>query len=198
MLIIAMSKTPGLNDLQSPERDAAFLAGRFPAHTLLKGPSATRHSVSEAMPRHHWAHFSCHGSQDLREPDHGALHLHDGPLTIPQIMRAQLPDQEFAYLSACDTSRGGTGIPDETITLATALQIAGYRHVIATLWQISGLTATAVVQRVYDRIVTEDDGSVEMDSAKAAAALREAVRAIRDESPELPAVYWAAHIHTGP
>jgi len=198
LLIVAMPKTPGLNDLESPEREAVYLALRLPSHTLLKGSSATRDAVAEAMPRHRWAHFSCHGSQDLREPDSGALHLQDGPLTIPQIMRLQLPSPEFAYLSACDTSRGGVGVPDEAITLASALQIAGYQHVIATLWQISGLTATDVMQRVYDQTITEHDGVIDVDIAGAAVALRAAIRSIRDESPELPALYWAAHVHTGP
>lgn len=198
LLIVAMPETPGQNDLTSSEREAAYLADRLPAHTMFKGPSATRDAVTQALPKHPWAHFSCHGSQDLREPDRGALHLHDGPLRIPEIMRLQLPSPAFAYLSACDTSRGGTGIPDEAITLAAALQIAGYQHVIATLWQISGLTATEVAQRVYDQIVTEHDGVHHIDATGAAAALRAAVRAIRDESPELPAMYWAAFIHTGP
>jgi CHAT domain-containing protein/tetratricopeptide (TPR) repeat protein len=197
-LIVAMPETPGLNDLAGTEREAAYVADRISPHTLLKGPSATRDAVTQALPRHRWAHFSCHGSQDLRAPDRGALHLHDGPLTIPQIMRLQLPSPALAYLSACDTSRGGTGIPDEAITLAAALQIAGYQHVIGTLWQISGLTATDVVQRVYDQIVTDHDGVTQIDAAGAAAALRIAVRAIRDESPQLPALYWAAFIHTGP
>jgi CHAT domain-containing protein len=144
-----------------------------------------------------WAHFSCLGSQNLRAPDRGVLHPHDGPLTISQIMRLQLPSPALAYISACDTSRGGTGIPDEAITLAAAFRIAGYQHVVATLWQISGLTATDVTQRVYDQIVTEHDGVTHIDAAGAAAALRTAVRTIRDESPELPALYWAAFIHTG-
>ena len=113
-------------------------------------------------------------------------------------MRLALPRPELAYLSACDTSRGGTSIPDEAITLTTALQVAGYQHVIATLWQISGLTATDVVKRVYDQIVIQHDGAIEIDIARASAALRTAIRAIRDESPELPAVYWAAQIHSGP
>ncbi len=34
-------------------------------------------------------------------------------------------------------SSRGIRVPDEAITLAAALQIAGYQHVIATLWQIS-------------------------------------------------------------
>lgn len=198
LLIVAMPETPGQNDLAGTEREAAYLAGRISSHTLLKGPSATCDAVTQALPMHRWAHFSCHGSQDLLAPDRGALHLHDGPLTIPQIMRLQLPSPALAYLSACDTSRGGTGIPDEAITLATTLQIAGYQHVVATLWQISGLTATDVAQRVYDQIITEQDGVTHIDAARAAAALRAAVRTIRDESPELPALYWASFIHTGP
>jgi hypothetical protein len=198
LLIVAMPETPGQTDLASSEQEAAYLADRIPAHTLLKGPTATRAAVTQALPRHRWAHFSCHGSQSLREPDRGALHLHDGSLTIPQIMRLQLPNPALAYLSACDTSRGGTEIPDEAITLAAALQIAGYQHVIATLWQISELTATDVAKRVYDQIVTEHDGAIQIDATGAAAALRAAVRAIRDKSPELPALYWAAYIHTGP
>lgn len=198
LLIVALPETPGQNDLADTEREAAYLANRITSHTLLKGPSATRDAVTQALPRHRWAHFSCHGSQDLRQPDRGALHLYDGPLTIPQITRLQLPSPALAYLSACDTSRGGTGVPDEAITLAAALQIAGYQHVIATLWQISGLTGTDVVQRVYDQIATYHDGVTHIHAAGAAAALRIAVRAIRDESPELPALYWAAFIHTGP
>jgi tetratricopeptide (TPR) repeat protein len=198
MLIVSMPHTPGQNDLESPKREAAYLAGRLPRHTLLTGPEATREAVATAMPGHKWAHFSCHGSQDLKEPDRAALHLQDGRLTIPQIMSLKLTRAVFAYLSACDTSRGGTEIPDEAITLATALQIAGYKHVIATLWQISGLTATEVVRRVYDRIITESDGEIGLNADAAASALRAAIRSIRDESAGLPAVYWAAHIHTGP
>jgi CHAT domain-containing protein len=113
-------------------------------------------------------------------------------------MNVKLADPVFAYLSACDTSRGGIGIPDEAITLATALQIAGYQHAIGTLWQISGLTATDVVRRVYDRIITECDGETGLNAGAAASGLRAAIRSIRDESPDLPAVYWAAQIHTGP
>ena len=81
-------------------------------------------------------------ARTLGDPFRGALHLHDGPLSITRIMSLQLPNPVLAYVSACDTSRGGTSIPDEGITLASALQIAGYQHVVATLWQINDVTAT--------------------------------------------------------
>jgi tetratricopeptide (TPR) repeat protein len=197
-LIVAMPHAPGLADLDSTQAEAADLARRFPAYELLTGPSATRDEVAQAMPDHLWAHYACHGSQKLLEPDSGALHLYDGPLTIPQIMKLQLPNLAFAYLSACETNRGSTTIPDEGITLASALQLAGYQHVIATLWPISGLTALDIARHLYDQLVTEHDGNVRIDSDNAAIALRKAVVTIRTDSPELPAMYWAPYVHTGP
>ena len=197
-LVVAMPKTPGQKDLESTETEAADITGRFPAHELLTGPTATRETVAQAMPRHPWAHFACHGSQDLLRPYQGALHLHDGPLTITQIMRLELPGRVLAYLSACETSRGSTTIPDEGITLASALQIAGYQHVIATLWQISGVAAVDIARNLYDQVVIVHDGDPGIDVGKAAAALRAAVTALRQDSPDMPALFWAPYIHTGP
>ena len=197
-LIVAMPKTPGLQDLESTTEEAEDITRRSPAHELLTGPSATRDAVAQAMPHHLWAHYACHGSQDLGDPFRGALHLHDGPLSITHITSLQLPNPVLAYVSACDTSRGGTSIPDEGITLASALQIAGYQHVVATLWQIIGFTATEVAKRLYDQVVTVHDGITEIDGNAVAAALRAAVIRLRKESPEMPAMFWAPYIHTGP
>jgi len=193
-----MPKTPGLQDLESTTDEAGDVARRSPAHELLTGPSATRDAVAQAMPRHVWAHYACHGSQDLHDPFRGALHLHDGPLSITRIAGLQLPNPVLAYVSACDTSRGGTSIPDEGITLASALQIAGYQHVIATLWQIIGFTATEIAKSFYDQVVTVQDGTAEIDGSAVASALRAAVIRLREESPEMPAMFWAPYIHTGP
>ena len=81
-LIVAMPKTPGIQDLESTTEEAEDITRRSPAHELLTGPSATRDAVAQAMPQHLWAHYACHGSQDLGDPFRGALHLHDGPLSI--------------------------------------------------------------------------------------------------------------------
>jgi len=72
-------------------------------------------------------------------------------------MSLHLPNPVLAYVSACDTSPGGTSIPDEGITLVSALQIVGYQHVVATLWQIIGFTATEIAKRLYDQVVTTRD-----------------------------------------
>ena len=197
-VIVAMPVTPDAPDLDGAAREAEDLSQRFPSHTLLSGPGATRAAVMAAMPHHPWAHFSCHGTQNTLDPSAGRLILHDGPLEIQQIAALRLTGASFAYLSACDTYRGGTDIPDEGITLAAALQLAGYQHVIATLWQISGLNSSDVSRRVYDQIVTHSGPTVAVDAASAAAALRTAIADLREESPEVPPMYWAAYVHTGP
>jgi hypothetical protein len=197
-LIIAMPRTPGAPDLPDAEKETEDLASRFPSNTHLSGSAATYVTVTEAMRHHPWAHFSCHGAQNLTAPSHGKLLLHDQPLTIQQIMNLHLTDASFAFLSACETYRGGTGIPDEGVTLASALQLAGYQHVIATLWQISGLTAAEISGRVYDQTVRNDNGTTLIAVGSIAAALRAAITALREESPTIPPMYWAAHIHTGP
>jgi tetratricopeptide (TPR) repeat protein len=197
-VIIAMPVTPDAPNLDAADREVEDLTQRFASHTLLSGPAATRAAVTAALPGHPWAHFSCHGTQNTLDPSAGRLILHDGPLEIQQIAALRLTGASFAYLSACDTYRGGTDIPDEGITLASALQLAGYQHVIATLWQISGLFVSDVSRRIYDQITIQTSRAVAIDAGGSAAALRMAISDLRAESPDVPPMYWAAFVHTGP
>ena len=198
-LIVAMPQTSGMADLENTQREAEELASRFTVHERLTGSSATRGTVAAAMPQHPWVHFACHGSQNPLSPDDAALHLYDGPLAIPQIMNLGLPALKFAYLSACETNLGSTTVPDEAITLASALQMAGYQHVIATLWQVSDQTAVDIARHLYDHMTTtQRDGTLEIEADKAASALRKAVLIVRDEAPWLSALNWAPYVHTGP
>jgi hypothetical protein len=126
-LIVAMPQTPNAPDLPGAGEEARDLADRFSRKVVLSGADATHAAVTAAMGDHLWAHFACHGVQELHAPSSGRLVLHDRPLTVPQLMSLRLNNPELAYLSACETYRGGTLIPDEGITLASALQLAGYR-----------------------------------------------------------------------
>lgn len=196
-LIVAMPQTPDAAELPGAAEEARDLAAMFSQSTTLTGPEATHTAVTTAMGAHPWAHFACHGVQELLAPSSGRLVLHDQPLTIPQLMALRLNNPEFAYLSACETYRGGTLIPDEAITLASALQLAGYRHVIATLWQI-GITAQDIARHVYDQLLRQAAKGTHLDSDNAAVALRTAILALVEESGGIPPFYWAAYVHTGP
>jgi len=196
-LIVAMPQTPGAADLPGAETEANDLASRVSHSTCLSGPLATRAAVTEAMGEHLWAHFACHGVQELLAPSHGRLQLYDELLTIPQLMALNLKNPSFAFLSACETYRGGTVIPDEGITLASAFQLAGYQHVIATMWSVM-ITPEIVARYVYDQILTNTDGTTDLDADASAAALRTAILTLLAESPGITPQLWAAYIHTGP
>lgn len=118
--------------------------------------------------------------------------MYDGVVTVTDVSTRQHRG-EFAYLSSCKTAVGGINLLDEVTTFAAALSYAGYRHVIATLWSVGDRQAAQIAEEVYARLVS--GGHLNADNA--AEALHHAVRALRDEHPERPAI-WTPLVHTGP
>ncbi|MFE5869255.1 CHAT domain-containing protein [Streptomyces roseifaciens] len=195
MLLVSLGETPGAPRLEGPGQEASLLGGLLdPAPLRLEGPQATRQAVRSLLRTHRWFHFSGHGTQDLGDPTRGGLHLHDAVLTVHDLANLDLdPGGELAFLSACQTGLGGVQVPDEGIHPASALQLAGYRNVIATLWNVHDAPAARLTRAVYEQLIT--DGSIA--PARAAEALHHAVRALRSERPYEPGV-WAPFLHTGP
>jgi hypothetical protein len=173
-------------------REREFLRQRFPnSITVIEGSEATVAAIQDAMLHHRWAHLSCHGHQDLADPSAAGLVLSDGLLTIARISAAAYAC-EFAFLSACKTATGGLNLPDEAITLAAALNYAGFRHVVATLWSVDPVVAAEVAESLYTRLIS----STEFDPAGAAVALHHAVRQLRGAGHSLDD--WLPFIHNGP
>jgi CHAT domain-containing protein len=131
----------------------------------------------------------------VTDPSAGHLRLHDGPFSIGEISAMRLGEAELAFLSSCETSRGGAGLTDEAITLATAFQLAGYRHVIGTLWPISDRLAPAVANDVYEALTQPDNCGIHANNT--ATALDAAVLTLRHKRPGAPWL-WAPYIHIGP
>ena len=104
-----------------------------------------------------------------------------------------LDNAELAYVSACLTALGGVPLLDEAINLAAALQLAGYRHVIATLWLVKDHIAPTVAEAVYRQLT--DSG--EPDADRAAYALHNAVATLRVAHPTDPTI-WTPYLHVGP
>ncbi|MGA2929797.1 MAG: CHAT domain-containing protein [Solirubrobacteraceae bacterium] len=122
-----------------------------------------------------WTHFACHAMSNFVNPSASYLLLHDyqkHPLTVVDVARLRL-DTELAFLSACATARTGARLPDEAIQLAAGFQLAGYRHVVATLWPIGDRLAVKVAKDIYTTIAT---GGVD----KAAGAVHKTLRRRRN------------------
>jgi tetratricopeptide (TPR) repeat protein len=198
MLIVAMPHTKDAPDLPGAQREADLLSAMFPGHKLT-GPQATRAQVCTRLPTCAYAHFACHGLSDWRNPSNSRLLLHDhqrNALTVLDVSRLHLTDARLAYLSACKTTRTNPYVIDESIHITGAFQLAGYTHVVGTLWSIDDTVAVRVAHAVYQDLQPAQ-GTASLDADRTPVALHAATRALRNAYPDIPSL-WAAHIHVGP
>lgn len=109
---------------ESKDVHDAVGAGRY-----LPPEEATLAAVVQALPEHPWLHYAGHGAD-------GALVLGEQLLSPSDVDRLSLPSAELVYLSGCDTARGKAALADESLNLAAALHLAGYRDAVGTLWRV--------------------------------------------------------------
>lgn len=204
-LIVAMPTTPGIDSpLRHVAEEAELVHARFPGSTpLIEDPATTNaHTPTKAdvlaqLGGCAIAHFACHGSSHPSDPSQSRLLLHDhdsDPLTVASLAPIRLDQARLAYLSACRTAfNSSTDLIDEAIHLTAAFQLAGYPHVVGTLWEIDDALAVRVADAFYTALAAGDNT---IDTRGAAQALHHAVRAIRDELPATPSL-WAAYLHAG-
>jgi tetratricopeptide (TPR) repeat protein len=195
LLMVAMPQTPGFPDLPYVGQERDRLAGIFPADrlTLLEGPAATRDTVGNALVSHRWAHFSCHGDQNLLNPSDAGILVSDGMVTVSDFISGNGSGGEWAFLAACKTATGGLTVTDEAITLTSALLYTGWRHVVGTLWTVIDSTTAELTADVYAELTRQ--GHLQTDEA--AVALHRAVHKIRDAEPRHPSL-WVPFVHSGP
>jgi len=141
--------------------------------TRIEGEDSCISTVIDELGKNEWVHFACHGVPNQKQPFESAFALHDGEFTIQRIIQCDLQNPEFAYLSACHTTVGDEESPDEVIHLASAMQFAGFRSVIGTMWAVDDSETNKVVTLFYKLMVDE---SGRLDYTRAAHALRVAVR----------------------
>ena len=127
------------------------------------------------------------------------------PFTVAGLTSVNLERAELAYLSACSTAlmsvvtlgsveldpalraelpglaaavpaaNQNADLVDEAIHLSSAFQLAGFRHVVSTLWEIDDVVAVRLADDFY--------AGLRGDAGSSARALHDAVRALRDNAP---------------
>jgi CHAT domain-containing protein/tetratricopeptide (TPR) repeat protein len=141
----------GGGPLPNSGREVAAIADLFDQATLLAHEAAHRAAVLDALPAAQVAHFSCHGSNAWGQPlETGLLLAHDERLTVRDFLVAHLPAARLATLSACETGIVGTDLPDEVVTLPSALVQAGYAGVVASLWSVADVSTAMLMVRFYE------------------------------------------------
>ncbi|MFJ1831177.1 CHAT domain-containing protein [Streptomyces sp. NPDC088178] len=187
-LVVAIGDLPDYR-LPAAGREAEVAGARLPGARMLLDGAADPDSVREELAMAAWVHIACHATTDVGEPSASRLALAGGALSVVDIGRLRIRDAHFAYLSACGTARGGDVLSDEVIHISSAFQLAGYSHVIGTLWPI----VDDVAARIADDVYAELSGG-----ADPARRLHAAVRGVRDEYAGNSPLLWASHQHIGP
>ncbi|MFF2431638.1 CHAT domain-containing protein [Streptomyces mirabilis] len=210
-LIVAMPTTPGHKPLRHVLEEIRRIRPLLhspvqlteptpPRDGTLLPPSAdtpTAAAVLSRLPRCAIAHFACHGAPNTN-PSQSRLLLHDHAttsLTVAALTRLDLKQAQLAYLSACTTASPlSRSSWDEAIHLTSAFQLAGFPHVIGTLWSIDDRLAVEIAETFYTHLTAERTRTLDPD--RAAIALHHTIKAIRHRYPATPYV-WAAYLHTG-
>ena len=86
-------------------------------------------------------------------------------------------------------------LADESAHVAGAFYLAGYRHVVNSLWWVNDSVAGKLAEDFYTRLT--GGGTSPADTSACADALHHAVRHLRTRFRDHPAM-WAGYFHTGP
>ena len=79
-------------------------------------------------------------------------------LRVKDIAPLKLPVARIAYLSACSTANSpGTELADEVTHIVSSFHIAGFSHVIGTLWQSEDEACNKIAVDFYSRLSETDN-----------------------------------------
>ncbi|PPR05158.1 hypothetical protein CVT26_012244 [Gymnopilus dilepis] len=201
VLLVSQPDTPGLSPIPCTVEEVQATQEQLNKHSiqsaLFTSQNATTSAISSAMESFSCIHLACHASQKITNPLESAIHLHDGPLMLSEIMKKDLPYADLAFMSACQTSAGDDKLPEEAVHLAAGMLAAGYRSVVATMWSISDEHAPGVAEMFYRNLLEDSQGG--LDGRYAAKALHAAMQHLREQlgSSTEALLAWIPYIHVG-
>ncbi|PPR03815.1 hypothetical protein CVT26_000991 [Gymnopilus dilepis] len=205
VLLVGQPDTPGLAKIpctvEEVQQTHEELSKRGVPSTIYMSKDATAERVMESLESYPFVHLACHASQGLKDPLESAIHLYYRPLKLSEIMKKSLPEAEFVFMSACQTSTGDDNLPEEAIHLAAGMLAAGYRSVVATMWSISDKHAPQIAELFYKNMFGNNlpEAGLTMDVAASARALHFAVCNLRESSENSTEALlaWIPYVHFG-
>jgi CHAT domain-containing protein len=136
-VLVAAADAPGLPIINSVREEVQDVQSLLQAASIqiLNDVDATvrPEDVLQHLEKTFLLHMATHGQQKP-DPFRSRFALREGDLTIADLMRLELPNAVFAFLSACETARGRDVQPDQVVHLAASMLFCGFRSVIATFW----------------------------------------------------------------
>jgi CHAT domain-containing protein/tetratricopeptide (TPR) repeat protein len=236
LLVVNAPEVQGMRPLNTEKeikalKNTATSLGQLP-FKVLENP--TKEVLLEQVKRHSIIHFACHGTSCPDNPSDSGLYIAEGTvesrlevvhnentgLEIEEVKTYDLPmlkvrditelsheKARLAYLSACSTAENSAqALVDEVIYVASAFQLAGFPHVIGTMWEAEDNAAIAIAARFYENLFQSSSTDEAWEDAEVAYALHKAVEALksngfpntkRKRNLYCDPIAWAAFIHVG-
>ena len=193
VLVVKMSEIEDAKFLEYAEEEANTLKGMALSVSMHKTelgvPTTTE--VLKHLPLHNLVHVACHGIIDPEDPSNSHFLLSDGKLTVQQILKAYSAEPDVGFLSACSTAEyGDARLVDESIHIANAFLVLGFKQIIGTLWEGSDEACMEISNCFYEKLLGEDEFKWD-GSWKATLALHHAVKELKELQPK-HALLWAA------
>jgi CHAT domain-containing protein len=194
-LVVGQAQAPGQCELVSVNTELSNISQRIGSVASLsrvQDQAATMAKVAEELQKNEFVHLACHGIPNPKQPFGSGFALGDGLLKVENIMRYDLQSAQFTYLSACHTTVGDEESPDEVIHLPAAMQFAGFRSVIGTMWAVDDGHTNEITSRFYEYMLDE---SGRLDHTRAALALHRTMNSLR--LSKIPLDQRILYIHIG-
>ncbi|KAL8396668.1 hypothetical protein RB594_003654 [Gaeumannomyces avenae] len=182
-VVVAMQNTPKQQRLEYASDEANAVVAVCKSMGLpYDRPRPCKIDVFSALETCRIFHFAGHGSTHPTEPLQSQLLFDDWesePFTVGNLLETNLTSKPpfLAYLSACGTGQIlDESSVDESIHLANACQLAGFRHVVGTLWSVDDELCVDMVRTVYEYL--RDEG---MGDEAVSRGLHRAMSMLRDQ-----------------
>jgi len=153
-LLVAMQETPGHTSLRFANDEVRILRDICKDIPFdCTAPGQQRSDIVAQLPSCSIFHFAGHGCTNGIDPSKSHLVVSDGKITVADLLDVNIRERSLflAYLSACGTGRvRDDRFLDESIHLISSFQLAGFRHVIGTLWDVNDESCTKMAKVVYE------------------------------------------------
>jgi tetratricopeptide (TPR) repeat protein len=206
LLVATMPDTPGYGALPGVRHEAQTILSTVKQDMNVKElNSPSTDDVLAQLQNYELVHFACHGYSDPGDPDHSHLLLQkdsdSGPvvdkLTVKKLLDSQsMSGAWIAYLSACSTAEiRDTCLQEEALHITSGFLIAGFSHVIGSLWPADDDVCVDMAAYFYEALITRRITATDQNRA-VAEAVHDATLRIRRRYLHSP-LSWALYTHMG-
>ncbi|MCJ1448702.1 MAG: hypothetical protein MMC23_009219 [Stictis urceolatum] len=190
-LLVAMQNTPEHARLDFAVKEVKLVQKLCTSMSIdTIEPGRRKQDITTCLPNCEIFHFAGHGHTDDDDPSQSYLLLEDwksDKLTVATLLEMNLRKHSpfLAYLSACGTGEiRDERFFDESIQLISACQLAGFRHVIGTLWEVNDECCVDIAKITYEEL---REGAMTDESV--CLSLHKATRELRDRWLREPTKY---------